>query len=77
MFQAEEKDSPRLEKYPMVCADACRKGLGRVSDHAIGQIKVQRKHYGPKEDTWKLEYSMRLAHLCLVQFCRALRAVPV
>ena len=40
MFQSEEKNSPRLEKDPMVCANACKQGLGRVPDHAIGQIKV-------------------------------------
>ena len=51
MFQVEEKDSPRPEKYPVVCVDACKKGLGRFPDHAIGKIKVQRKHCGPKEAT--------------------------
>ena len=51
MFQAEEKDSQRPEKAPMVCADACKQELGRVSDRAIGQIKVQRKHCGLEEAT--------------------------
>ena len=40
MFQVEEKDSLRPEKDPVVCADTCKQGLGRVLDHAIGQIKV-------------------------------------
>ena len=29
---------------------------------AIGQVKVQWEHYGPKEATWELEDAMRLAH---------------
>ena len=62
MFQTKEKDSPRPEKALVVCADACKQGLGRVPDRAIGQIKVQRKHCGPKEVTWELEDSIRLAH---------------
>ena len=62
MFQAKEKDSPRPEKYPVVCVDACKQGLGRVLDSSMGQIKVQRKHYGPKEATWKIEDDIRLAH---------------
>ena len=36
MFQAEEKDSPRLEKYLVVCANACKQGLGKVPYRAIG-----------------------------------------
>ena len=36
MFQVEEKDSPRLEKDHVVYADACKQGLGRVPDRAIG-----------------------------------------
>ena len=40
MFQAKEKDSPRLEKNHVVCVDACNQGLGRVLGCAIGQIKV-------------------------------------
>ena len=51
-----------LEKYPVVCANACKQGLGRVPDRAIGQIKVQRKHCGPEEAKWELEDAMRLAH---------------
>ena len=62
MFQAEEKDSPRLEKYLVVCVDACNQGLGKVPDRAIGQIKVQKKHCGPEEAKWELEDAMRLAH---------------
>ena len=77
MFPPEEKDSPRLEKDHVVCADACKQGFGRVPDRAIGQIKVQRKHCGPKEATWKLEDAMRLAHPFLVQFCRVMRVVPM
>ena len=74
----EEKDSPRPEKKDhVVCADTCKQGLGRVLDRAIGQIKVQRKHCGPEEATWKLEDAMQLAHPFLVQFCRALRTVPM
>ena len=61
----------------MVCVDACKEGLGRVLDRAIGQIKVQRKHCGPEEATWELEDVMGLAHPLLVRFCRSLRAVPV
>ena len=77
MFQAEEKDSPSPKKYLVVCVDACKQGFGRVPDHAIGQIKVHRKHCGPKEATWELEDAMRLEHPALVQFCRELRAVLV
>ena len=62
MFQAEEKDSPRPGKDLVACANACKQGLGRVPDCAIGQIKVQRKHCSPEEATWKLEDAMRLAH---------------
>ena len=58
MFQAEEKDSPRPGKYLVVCVDACKHGLGRVPDRAIGQIMVQRKHCGPDEAMWKLEDAM-------------------
>ena len=36
MFQAKEKDSPRLEKYLVVCADACKQGLGKVPNCAMG-----------------------------------------
>ena len=50
------------KKDPVVYVDACKKGFGRVPDHAIGQIKVKRKNYGPEEATWKLEDAMRLAH---------------
>ena len=77
MFQAEKKYSPRLEKDIVVCDDACKQGLGKVLDHAIGQIKVQRKHCSLLEATWELEDSMRLAHPFFVQFCKALRAMPV
>ena len=31
-------------------------------NQAIGQVKVQWEHYGPKEATWELEDAMRLAH---------------
>ena len=55
MFESKEKDSPRLEKDLMVCVDACKQGLGKVPDRAIGQIKVQRKHCGPEEATWEME----------------------
>ena len=63
MFQDEEKDSPRPEKYLVVWDDACKQGLGRVPNHAIGHIKVQRKHYGPEEATWELKDAMQL-ELC-------------
>ena len=53
----------------MVYVDACKQGLGRVPDRAIGQIKVQGKHYGPEEATWKLEDAMQLAH----PFCSILQ----
>ena len=66
MFQAEEKDSQRLEKDHVVCVDACKQGIRKVLDRAIRQIKVQRKHYGLEEATWKLEDSMRVAHPFLV-----------
>ena len=62
MFQAEEKDYPRPEKDHVVCVDACKQGLGRVPDFSIGQIRVQRKHYGPEEATWELKDAMHLAH---------------
>ena len=48
-----------------------------LQNQAIGQVKVQWEHYGPGEAIWELEDSMRLAHPFFVQFCRALRAVPV
>ena len=35
MFQAEEKDSPRPRKDPMMCVDACKQGLGRVPDQPL------------------------------------------
>ena len=46
----------------MVCADACKQGLGRVPYRAIGEIKVHRKHCSLEEATWELEDAMRLAH---------------
>ena len=33
-----------------------------LRNRAIGQVKVQWEHYGPKEATWELEDAMRLAH---------------
>ena len=63
------KYSLKLEADPVVCADACKKGLGQVPDHAIGQIKVQRKHCGPEEATRQLKDAMRLAH----SFCSNMR----
>ena len=60
MFQTEEKDSPGPEADPVVCDDACKQGLGRVPDCAIGQIKVQRKHCCLEEATWELKDAMRL-----------------
>ena len=62
MFQDEEKDYPRPRKDSKVCADAFKKGLGRVPDRFIGQIKVQRKTCSLEEATWELEDAMRLAH---------------
>ena len=62
-----EKDFLRPEKYPVVCVDACKQGLGRVPGHAIEQIKVQ-KHHVPENTTWELEDAMRLTHSLLVQF---------
>ena len=58
MFQVEEKDSPRPEKDLVVCANECKQGLGQVPNRAIGQIKVQRKHFGLDTTTWELEDSM-------------------
>ena len=55
MFPAEQKDSPRPEKYLVVCADACKQELGRVPDRAIGQIKVQRKQCDIEEATWDMK----------------------
>ena len=60
MFQAKEKDSPRPKKDLIVCVNECKQGLGRVSNRSIGQIKVQRKHCGPKEATWEMEDAMQL-----------------
>ena len=73
MLLAKEKESPILEKDPMVCPDACKKGLGKVPNRAIGQIKVQRKHCSPEEATWKLKDAMRLAH----PFCSILQSIEV
>ena len=58
MFEAEEKDSPRPEKHPVVCAESCKQGLGRVPECAIGKKKVLSKHYGFEEATWELEDAM-------------------
>ena len=33
-----------------------------LQNRAIGHVKVQWEHYGPKEATWKLEYAMQLTH---------------
>ena len=33
-----------------------------LQNRAVGQVKVQWEHYGPEEDTWELEDSMRLVH---------------
>ena len=33
-----------------------------LQNRAIGQVKVQWEHYGPKEATWELEDAMRLEH---------------
>ena len=33
-----------------------------IQNRAVGQVKVQWKHYGPNEATWELEDSMRVAH---------------
>ena len=54
----------------MVCVDACKQGLGRVLDRAIGQIKVHRKHCGPEEATWELEGALQLEH----PFCSSLQS---
>ena len=37
-------------------------------NRAIGQVKVQWEHYGPKEATWELEDSMRPAHMFLFEY---------
>ena len=37
-------------------------------NRAIGQVKVQREHYGPEEATWDLEDAMQLAHPFLFHF---------
>ena len=39
-----------------------------VWNQAIGQVKVQWKHYGPDETTWELEDAMRVTHLFLFNF---------
>ena len=38
------------------------KKVTMLQNRAIGQVKVQWKHYGPEEATWELEEAMRLAH---------------
>ena len=73
MFQVKEKDYPRPKKDLMLCVDPCKQGLGIVPNRAIGQIKVQRKHWGPEEATWEMEYAMRLTH----PFCSSLQSIEV
>ena len=73
MFQAEEKDSHKLEKDPVVCAYACKQGLGRVPGHTIRQINMQKKHRGPEEAMWELEDAMRWEH----PFCSSFHSIDV
>ena len=37
-------------------------------NQAVGQVKVQWKHYGPDEATWEMEDAVRLAHPILFNF---------
>ena len=39
-----------------------------LQNRAIGQVKVQWEHYGPKEATWELEDAMQLTHPFLFNF---------
>ena len=39
-----------------------------LQNRAIGQVKVQWEHFGPKEATWELEDAMRLVHPFLFNF---------
>ena len=39
-----------------------------LQNRAVGQVKVQWKHYGPNEATWELEDAMRVAHPFLFNF---------
>ena len=38
------------------------KKVTMLLNQAVGQVKVQWKHYGPDEATWELEDAMRLAY---------------
>ena len=41
-----------------------------LQNQAIGNVKVQWKHYGLDEATWELEDSMRLEHPILFKFVK-------
>ena len=45
-----------LEEF--VCKKTMQWNQGGVPDRAIGQVKVQRKYYGPEEATWELKDAM-------------------
>ena len=41
-----------------------------LRNQAVGQVKVQWKHYIPDEATWELEDAMRLAHPFFFNFLK-------
>ena len=57
VIQVEPEGEVQIE--PMRILD---RKVTMLRNRAIGQVKVQWEHYGPKEVTWELEDAMRLAH---------------
>ena len=56
VIQVEPEGEFQIE--PMCILD---RKVTMFQNRAIGQVKVQWKHYEPKEATWELEDAMRLA----------------
>ena len=63
VIQVEPKGEFRIE--PMRILD---RKVTMLWNQAIGQVKVQWKHYGPDEATWELEDAIRVAHPFLFNF---------
>ena len=56
-IQVEPKGEFRIEAMRII-----KRKVTMLHNRAIGQVKVQWEHYGPKEDMLELEDSMRLGH---------------